>query len=616
MRIGWVLLLASWSTTIPVYGQKELSFAEDSKVIDLEQRSRRKFDNALIADLDQDGWLDLLLTEHGRRVEVFWNNKGKFRRGDPFIFGDTHGMTAVDHDFNGKIDVIVQPGGGGGATPSRPLRFEVDSRRKVSGKRFFDTFEGSRGRAVILFDPDSDGKLDLITTAFAARDAPGKANRLYKANQGFEFEFVDYLPVGDRFTMRTSLTDFNNDGKPDVLFGGGGKIVALTVNEDFSCLDVSDDVLGEYTDTDLVSSISEIDIDNDGDLDLFITRSRNPFGREADYDPQTGRFYFFARMEAFLYDSLRIDGDLRLENLLMAYPHFDVLFGEKKMPFERKTDRHGHQDLTIKPEQAEGWPEDISGKGLYIGYLGDGFWRIGGHTKSPTSGVVNGVIDNPGEIALRPLPALLLENRGGKFFDVSGKKGLKLMEQTTSAAVGDFNNDGWSDIFVLRYGNPAEFTEQLLFLNQGGKRFLKSEGHGLFTRDLGSVGMGAGCFDYDKDGDLDIICANERGRWHLFTNKLNTTNRYIEVNVGNSPTGNASALGAVLTVEAGGNIYKRTVGSTSAAYSQNFNTLLHVGLGDIEKVDKAMVKWSNGEELEFSVTGLNKIIKAGSLGSK
>ena len=40
-------------------------FTEQHQDIQLEQKSRRKWDNAVIADLDQDGYADLLLTDHG-----------------------------------------------------------------------------------------------------------------------------------------------------------------------------------------------------------------------------------------------------------------------------------------------------------------------------------------------------------------------------------------------------------------------------------------------------------------------------------------------------------------------------------------------------------------------
>ena len=87
-----------------------------------------------------------------------------------------------------------------------------------------------------------------------------------------------------------------------------------------------------------------------------------------------------------------------------------------------------------------------------------------------------------------------------------------------SVAVGDFDNDGWSDLFLVRAGNPAMPTEQIVLLNQQGKSFAVAANAGVVSKELGAVGGGAEAFDYNEDGKLDLIYANERGRWHLFTN--------------------------------------------------------------------------------------------------
>ncbi|MFD0835933.1 CRTAC1 family protein [Mariniflexile aquimaris] len=599
--------LIIWSFGVFAQSNSETLFFENPSVIQFEDRSRRKFDNAVIADLDQDGYLDLLLTEHSRRVELYWNNKGTFVKGEPFIFGDTHGIAVADYNQDGNLDVIVQPGGGNGEKPSKPISFQVKPDRTISGGDAFAHFEGSRGRAAKLVDVDNDGVLDLITTAFPPNNLLSHAHFLYKNEGALSFKFIDYLPHADRFGMRSTITDFNNDGISDILFYGCNNMIVAKSEGNFSFTDVSKEVLGALSKTNQVNSISEIDFDNDGDMDLFLTRSREPFGYESDYDKATKAFYFFARMKPFLYDNLKIEGDFIMENLQMAFPDFDVFIGSKKHLWQRKEDKHGHHDVKITPEEAQGWPEDTTKRGLYIGYLGNGLWRVAGETNSPTSAVIHNVVSKPEVIALEDMPAKLLENRGGVFFDVTAEFGIDIQEQTSSSAVGDFNNDGWSDIFVLRYGNPSKQTKQILLLNQGGKKFIRSESHGIITKELGAVGMGADAFDYDKDGDLDIICANERGKWHLFTNNSNSSNNYIQVNVGNSPSGKASAMGAVLTVAACNNTSKRVVGATSSPYSHSFNTYLHVGLGTCEQIENAFVTWSNGEKMNLKITTLNKI---------
>ncbi|MBU2950998.1 CRTAC1 family protein [Tamlana agarivorans] len=585
---------------------KDLSFSENTEVVQFEERSRRKFDNAVIADLDQDGWMDLLLIEHSRRVELYWNNEGKFERGEPFIFGDTHGMTVGDYNQDGLLEVLVQPGGGDGKNPRKLRAYTINLDRTISKETEFKHFEASRGRAVKFFDANNNSKLDLILSAFPAQGKYERAHFLYKRDDAQDFSFEDLLPYADRFNMRTTITDFNNDNIKDFLFYGGSKVIAVQGNKDFGFSDVTNTVLGDISKTNLVSSISEIDFDNDGDFDLFLTRAKHPFDSEADYNKTDKTFYFLDRRKPFMHDSIKVKGDFKMENLQMAYPHFDVFIGAQKKLFKRTEDQHGHHDLTLTPKEAQGWPEDTSKKGLYIGYLGDGYWRIGGYTNAPTTGVIHNVIEKPETIELRALPAKLLENKNGKFVEVTSQFGIHINEQTTSSAVGDFNNDGWSDLFVARYGKSASIIEQFLYLNNEGKGFQLSKNHGIVRQERGSTGMGAEAFDYDKDGDLDIIYANERGRWHLFTNALNSSNNFVVVHVGSSPSGKTSAIGAVLQLTVNGKVYKRVVGATSSSYSQGLNTYLHIGLGKNKTIDKAEVTWSNGETLKLNISEINK----------
>ncbi|MGI8468865.1 MAG: CRTAC1 family protein [Pyrinomonadaceae bacterium] len=95
--------------------------------------------------------------------------------------------------------------------------------------------------------------------------------------------------------------------------------------------------------------------------------------------------------------------------------------------------------------------------------------------------------------------AALFHNLGNwKFEDVTDKAGVANERWGMGVAVGDYNNDGFPDIFVSNFGAPA--------------RLYKNNGDGTFTDVAGKVGLnitgwntGATFGDYDRDGRLDLF---------------------------------------------------------------------------------------------------------------
>ncbi|MFO0844885.1 MAG: CRTAC1 family protein [Gemmataceae bacterium] len=111
--------------------------------------------------------------------------------------------------------------------------------------------------------------------------------------------------------------------------------------------------------------------------------------------------------------------------------------------------------------------------------------------------------------------------RNGKFEDVAEKVGLADLNARGTgvcqgAVWGDFDNDGWEDVLVYRWGKPE------LFRNDGGKRFVRvTEKAGL------PVWVNANSaiwVDYDCDGQLDLLIAgywpDDVNLWDLKTTKM------------------------------------------------------------------------------------------------
>jgi len=136
-------------------------------------------------------------------------------------------------------------------------------------------------------------------------------------------------------------------------------------------------------------------------------------------------------------------------------------------------------------------PETMGPGVAFIDYDNDGW---------PDIFLVNGM-DWPGHVQKHSTPKLYHNNHDGTFTDVTHKAGLDVEMFGMGAAVGDYDNDGYDDLFVTAYG------QNLLFHNNGNGTFTDA------TQKTGLLGpkefsTSAAWVDYDKDGHLDLVVGN------------------------------------------------------------------------------------------------------------
>ncbi len=101
-----------------------------------------------------------------------------------------------------------------------------------------------------------------------------------------------------------------------------------------------------------------------------------------------------------------------------------------------------------------------------------------------------------------PSSHLYKNNRDGTFTDVTEKSGIARTGWQTGVCVGDYDNDGWDDLFCCFWGH------NILFHNNGDGTFTDiTRKSGLYDE---RIRWGSGCtfFDYDRDGHLDLFVCN------------------------------------------------------------------------------------------------------------
>ncbi|HSB61125.1 MAG TPA: VCBS repeat-containing protein, partial [Vicinamibacteria bacterium] len=105
----------------------------------------------------------------------------------------------------------------------------------------------------------------------------------------------------------------------------------------------------------------------------------------------------------------------------------------------------------------------------------------------------------PGEA---PTNRLYRNNRDGTFTDVTERSGLGRTGWASAVCVGDYDNDGWADLFLTYFGR------NVLFRNRGDGTFADVTGEAGLPTTGTRWGSGCSFFDYDRDGRADLFVAN------------------------------------------------------------------------------------------------------------
>ena len=200
--------------------------------------------------------------------------------------------------------------------------------------------------------------------------------------------------------------------------------------------------------------------------------------------------------------------------------------------------------------------------------------------------------------------ATFYRNRGpehGYSFEI--KKildGTDWQEAFASAVLGDYDNDGRLDVYICTApGYPGSANR--LFRNEGNWQFRDmTSREGLSGR---QQTYQAGWADFDLDGDLDLVTAGK-----FFVNTGNA-NHWLEVRLeGNGTTVNRGAIGAKVRIDMGdGTTQIRQVEAGTGQASQNDMTL-HFGMGARTESVSVQILWPDGTGQTMPGVSLDQVL--------
>lgn len=405
-------------------------------------------------------------------------------------------------------------------------------------------------------DYDRDGDLDLFV---GFRGAP---DRLYRND---ETAFTDVASevglANEEETRAAAWGDFDGDGDLDLYVGFPATAETpnrLFRNEDggMRFVDVAGalgvDIIGTTRQT------SWIDYDNDGDLDLFVALRDGPnrlFRNEGD------RFEDVTAVSGI--------GDPRRT---VGVAWFDM-------------DQDGDLDAFVANQNGDEDGFYVNENGSFVDVAEEmGMNSPGRNEEYGGVGPAVTDYDKDGDLDIFVAnygPDALWSNEGdGRFVEVAAGTPVADDFHSTSAAWGDFDNDGWPDLYVISYMRDEPEARDHLYRNVAGS--LVDVMPELFLEHGGTHGVQ--WMDFDADGDLDLSLANNdaMGSHPLYRNMLPPAQaaHSIQVSVVDS-NGVHSLPGAEVRVYASGSgalLGTRLVDTGGGYCSQNVAPV-HVGLG-------------------------------------
>jgi hypothetical protein len=485
--------------------------------------------------------------------------------------------------------------------------FDIGRFRDVGHLAGVNRFNQAGG--AILEDFDNDGLLDFVITS--QDSTMPMAFYRNKGDGSFEDRTAAAGLTGQLGGLYCVQGDYNNDGHMDIFIPRGAwwphpvRPSLLRNNGDGTFTDVTEQAGLAHP----MNSISATwaDYDNDGLLDLFVCSDRGPnrlYRNKGD-----GTFEEVAGKAGVQGDGTVCKGAAWIDYDNDGYPDLFLtnMNGTAQL-------FHNNRDGTFTDvTRAMGIDGPRVGFSCWAwDYDNDGYLDIFATSYDRSlEAVVAGLLGRPHQ----KHTSKLYRNLGGKGFqDVTKEAGLDGVYATMGSNFGDFDNDGYLDIY-LGTGDPdlATLVPNRMFKNVAGQRFAEitaSSGTGHLQK-----GHGVACGDWRRTGAIDIFMetggATNGDKYHnvLFLNP-GQGNNWLTVKLVGKKT-NRAAVGARLKAVTAGATPLTVHRHVSSGSSFGANPLQQtLGLGKADRVAVLEIHWpTSGTTQVFRDVAVNQAVE-------
>jgi predicted nucleotidyltransferase len=495
------------------------------------------------------------------------------------------------------------------------------------------------GAAFLDFDNDSWLDVYLVQSGpLPARTTEPGGNRLYRNRGDSTFEDVTAIAgvAGRQYGVGVAVADYDRDGWVDLYVTNLGSNILYRNNGPSPGGGTTfTDVTAEagVADPGYSSSAAFFDFDRDGDLDLYVCHYLDwtprvehvclgfngvrGYCRPGEYAPQPDSLF---RNDGAAPGGLVTFTDVseRAGMRSVAGPGLGVVTAD--------FDGDGWTDVYVANDQKPNhlwmnagdgtFREEALLRGAALNDLG---------LASAGMGVATEDFDDDADwdlwvVNLSGETNNLYRNLGrGEFRLATDELRLGAVSQPFTGfgtAFFDYDNDSVFDLFVAN--GRVNVTDDMEFHYVEPKQLLRGHLGGPFE-DVSAAGgpaitqaevsRAAAFGDYDNDGDVDILVANNEGPVRLLRNEVGNRNHWLTVQlVGRPGSMDRDAIGSQVTLEAAGRVRRRLV-QPAYSYCASNDPRVHFGLGSSATVDRLEITWPDGSKQVLEQVAADRILR-------